>query len=209
MQNPVQGKRRAGPQSASNHGWLMAALHLLLVFVSETCHESLCGLSQLSGDRSLFSRWPSEKWLMFSKIPLPLLFSACHHDFGVFSSDMCSLSNYSFWLCTSRAWKALSFKGSMCHCFLCSLPSSLWISFHLKRKNQNQQLSNQIDDKKKEKKEEKTPELSLQCIISIWKLKILSWLNKNLQIWARSFQGRQRFMPGICKEHEKNTSCRY
>lgn len=45
----------------------MAALHLLLCFVSESRQESLCGLSQLSGDRSLLSRWPSEKWMMLLK----------------------------------------------------------------------------------------------------------------------------------------------
>jgi len=90
------GKRRAGPQSASDQGWLMAVLHLLLVFVSEIGQESLCGLSQLSRDRSLLSRWPSEKWLLLLKIPLLLLFSACCHDFGVSSFDICSSSNYSF-----------------------------------------------------------------------------------------------------------------
>lgn len=129
MEDPTaksnRGKRRARPQSAFSQGWLMAVLHLLWVFVSETGQESLCGLSQLSWDRSLLSRWLSEKWLMLLKIPLPLLFSACCHDFGVSSFDICSSSNYSFWLCTCRAWKGLSFKGSVSHYFLCWLQSTL------------------------------------------------------------------------------------
>lgn len=114
------GKRRARPQSAFNQGWLVAVLHLLLGFVSETGQESLCELSQLSGDRSLVSRWPSEKWLMLLKIPWTLLFSACCHNFDVSSFDICSSSNYSLWLSTYREWKGLPFKDFMCHyCHLC------------------------------------------------------------------------------------------
>lgn len=59
----------------------MTVLHLMLIFVSETCQEPFCGLSQLSGGSSLLSRWLSEKWVILLKLPLHLLFSACFHDF--------------------------------------------------------------------------------------------------------------------------------